>query len=227
MKDMKEFIVKICIVAFVLLAIFLASLTHTTRQHDIGERALLDRSIEQVGGRVAQQVREIFVEVRPYLDMLAGSEELHSREAAFAPSLLYAPNDDLLVWRDQWDEIPWLSPSKIHAIDTLLWEDVPSARGRNINFSETGMTVTISIDSPYRAPNTRAWHGLSYRDTVVFLDTFVVSTEALDDGWYLSTIARVHVDAFPPILIWTLVFVALALTGIGLLIFWEVTGRSY
>ena len=227
MGDLKEMILKIFIVFFLGLAIFLGVLANTVRQHDIGQRTLLDRAIEQVGGRVAQQVREIFVEVRPYLDTLAGSEELHSREVSFAPGLLHAPNDDLLVWRNQWDEIPWLSPDKINAIDTLLWEDVPASRRRSINFSGTGMTLTIFIDIPYRAPNTRAWLGLSYRDTVVFLDNHVVSTEVLDDDWYLSTISIVHVNASTPIIIWALVLITLSLVGTGVLIFWKVTGQSY
>ena len=84
MEDLKEMILKILIVFFLGLAIFLGILANTVRQHDIGQRALLNRAIEQVGGRVAQQVRELFVEVRPYLDTLAGSEELHSREVSFA-----------------------------------------------------------------------------------------------------------------------------------------------
>lgn len=222
---MKEFVLKVFIVIFALVAIFIGSLANTARQHDIEQRAAIERALELTEGRVSQ-AHELFVEIRPYLDVLAGSEELHSREVFFVPGLLFAAGDDLLLWRSEWSEAPWLSSDKTHAVDTLLRKEIAGARDRIISFSETGMTATI-FGIPLHAHNARAWIGFSYNETVAFPELREVRTEALGDNWYLSTMAIVHVNSFPPILITTLVFVLLTLAAIYVLFYWQKTGRSY
>ena len=220
---MITFILKIFIVLFAVVAIFLGFFANTARQLDIEQHAAIERAIELTDWRVSQ-AHELFVEIRPYLDVLAGSEELRSREVFFVPGLLYVPEDDLLIWRSEWDDTPWLSPDEVYAVNALFQKDIEGARDRVINFSESGMTATI-FGLPLHAHDARAWLGFTYRDTVVFPELYVVRTEALDDDWYLSTTAFIHVNTFPPLLIATLLAALASLATLGILLWGIKTER--
>ena len=223
---MIKFTLKALFILFLFFAILTGFLANVVWRGDQRQVDTIERAIELSQNRLPQ-ARELFYELRPELELLADSEELHLRRVYFLPSLLYDRSEDVLIFRSQWDSVPWITPDELLAIDTLLFKDIEGARDRSVNFSENGLTVIIYATPFHSLVGVSAWLGFSYLDSVLLRpeEHHVVYFEPLDDVWYLTIISIVPTNKTIYYIVAMCILFSLALISLGILIWGNKTKR--
>ena len=221
---MARFILKALIGVFLFVALIFVMLSITILKTETRIKNEIDYAV-MLSVRRTPDAKELFHVIRPYLDILAGSEELHSREVFFMQRILYAPGEGI-IREHNWGIVPWLSSDEINAVKVLLYEEYEGARNRNIAFSETGLSVTLYAFPLHSPTGVDAYLAFTFNESVLdYPDREIIKVEPLGDNWYLTTFATIPPNEVINYYYAVGVFVFLALISLGILIWGIKTHR--
>jgi len=206
----------IAVAVFSLAALWFGIYTYGARRNDLDQRASVETAISLADRRLSQ-ANDLFEQYRATLDVLAQSDELYLRQVTFAGHMLISVRDESIYWMQEWQDIPWLSPSEAEAAAFLLSTEIQGSRDVSIVFSEYTMTFTIFATPLHQNPP-RAWVVLRHGNTLDRAERRVVQAEELEGEWNLAIISEQLRNEATPYLIITIIIAILAIASTAVLI---------
>jgi hypothetical protein len=203
-------------------------MTSIRRQTDVRINNAIEHAVSLSYNRLPH-ARELFTELRPYLDTLSASDELFQRGVFIEPRALFCPIEGELIWHSQWPNLPWLAAEELEAIEIMMFGEFEGARDQSIIFSDDAMTVTI-YGFPLHSPaGVNAWLGISYRDSLIahYPEHEVIMVEPLESNWYLTIYAEVHSNIAQPFVVGTIILAVMTVILLSIYIWGSKTGRFH
>jgi len=215
-----KLITMIAIALFAIIALWLGFYAYIVYQNDLEQHAVIEHAVSIAESR-RSQAHEYFKENRSHFILLAGSLELQERKAALMPYLIISVADNTLWWPHDWQSIPWISAPLFESILILLHPDTPGARDNSIIFHGSSMDYTL-FGTPLHAVlydmQPHAWVIIHNGETYPREDRRVVTTEMIEDGFYITVTSELLRNESRLYLYLTILFTILTLAAVAVLI---------
>jgi len=215
-----KIVIMIAIALFAILAFWFGLTTLGSHHGDAEQHATLEHAVSLAEGRVSQ-AHEFFRENREHFVLLSQSAELKAREVSFLPRIIISLADHEMWRPNEWEDIPWLTMDMLESAMVLLYSDIPGSRDLSIIFHSDSMDYTI-FGTPLHAilygMRPHAWVIIHYGDTHPREDRRIVSTEPIEDGFYITITSEIPQHEARLYLFLTILFLVLTLASIAVLI---------